>query len=325
VKPFAYAGPETLDQALALLSAEADARLLAGGTDLLGAMKRGISAPPQLVNLKSVPGLDAIRREADGTLSIGALARLSDIVEHPLVVERYPLLVQAIQQTATPQVRSVGTLGGNLCQRPRCWYYRHPDFPCARRRGEGCFAVGGRNRYHAIFGGSGCFIVHPSDAAPALIALDARVQIAGPDGSRTLPLAEFFIGPDQSLTQENALAPAEILTQVQLPAPPAEARGVYLKAAERRASDFALASVAAHLAWKNEQVTRARIVLGGVAPVPWRVPHAEALLLDQELSDETVGRACAAAVEGARPMRHNAFKIPLVRGLLKKALHRLCG
>ena len=320
MKPFEYIRPNTLKEALAILSDGKKTHLLAGGTDLLGEMKRGAIEPERLLNLKSIQGLTGIRQESDGWLTIGALATLSDIAEHPIVRQHYPLLVQAIEQTATPQIRNIATLGGNLCQRPRCWYYRHPDFPCLRKFGENCFAVEGQNRYHAIFGGHRCYIVHPSDAASALVALDARVQIAHSKGSRTVPLCEFFVAPRNSLIQENILLPHEILTEIQLPAPPPNARGSYLKAAERKATDFALASVALHLADEGKRLNHLRIVLGGVAYQPWRVPHAEAILLGEELSEENIRRACEAACQGAKPLRHNAYKIPLVKGLLRKAL-----
>ena len=323
MRAFEYVAAETLEEALGLLQEGEGSCILAGGTDLLGVMKRQVSAAQRLISLRSLPELAGIRRAADGGMGIGAFTCLSEIAEDPLVVENFPLLVQAIGQTATPQIRNVGTLGGNLCQRPRCWYYRHADFPCVRKQGEGCFAVAGQNRFHAIFGGRGCFIVHPSDAAPALIALGARVRIAGADGERTLPLEEFFIGPDDSLTRENVLGPDEILTQIQLPAPLANARGLYLKAMERKATDFALASVALYLALRETDLSHVRIVLGGVAPVPWQLPQVEAFLRKEGLSDAAIQRAGDMAVEEAQPMRHNAFKVPLVKGLLKKALCQL--
>jgi len=322
MKPFAYTAPTTLDEALTSLTRGDNPHLLAGGTDLLGSVRRGIDSPGHLINLKSIPELTGIHQTDDG-LTIGAATRLSDIAEDPLVIEQYPILTQAIAQTATPQIRNTGTIGGNLCQRPRCWYYRHPDFPCVRKQGEGCFAVGGRNRYHAIFGGHGCFIVHPSDCAPALITLDAQVKIAGPDGCRELPLSDFFIGPEKNLTSETALTPNEILTQIRISPPVSNSIGVYLKASERRATDFALVSVAIVLTQQGAQITHARVVLGGVAPIPWRAPKVEEILLKQGISAESIQQTCAAAIEDAHPMSQNAYKLPLLKGLLKKALHQL--
>lgn len=324
MKPFAYIAPDSLAEALKALGREG-AHPLAGGTDLIGALKRGIVAPDQLINLKSIPGLAEIRQQPDGGLAIGALARLSEIAAHPLVLQQYPILAQAIACVATPQIRNLGTLGGNLCQRPRCWYYRHPDFPCLRKGGNGCPAVAGQNRYHAILGGHGCSIVHPSDTAPALIALDVRARLAGSDGPRELPLAEFFAGPEADPTRETVLQPGEILTEIQLPPPLLDTRSLFLKAAERQATDFALASVAVLLASQEGKVTHARVVLGGVAPIPWRVLKAEDILLEQGISAEVIQRVCEAAVEGARPMSQNAYKVPLVKGLLEKALVCLRG
>ena len=331
MKSFEYIAPKTLDEALAILSDDEGTRLFAGGTDLLGEMKRGVIAPEKLLDLKSVGGLEIIRQEPDGGLAIGSLATLSEIAENPLVKQSYPLLVQAIEQTASPQIRNVATLGGNLCQRPRCWYYRHPDFPCLRKHGESCFAVWGNSRYHAIWGGNRCFIVHRSDPAAALMALDAHTQIAYSEGIRAVPLREFFVTPGENLTQETVLQPNEILTGIKLPPPLPNARGIYLKVAERKATDFALASVALHLAWEGTRINHARVVLGSVAPVPWRLQHVEEILLGDELSQdfdkalptpskEKIQLACEGAVEGAKQIRHNGYKIPLVKGLLRKAL-----
>jgi xanthine dehydrogenase YagS FAD-binding subunit len=325
MRAFTYTAPNTLDEALAALAEGDEPRLLAGGTDLLGSARRGIEAPDHLINLKSIPELTGIHQTSDNGLAIGAATRLSDVAENPLVSENFPILAQAIAQTATPQIRNTGTLGGNLCQRPRCWYYRHPDFPCVRKQGEGCFAVGGQNRYHAIFGGHGCFIVHPSDSAPALIALDARVEIAGPDGCRELPLSDFFVGPEENLTGETALAPNEILTHIHIPPPVSGSTGVYLKASERRATDFALVSVAVVLARQDVQITSARVILGGVAPIPWRVPKAEGIIVKQGISAESIQQACEAAVEDAHPMSQNVYKVQLMKGLLKKGIGILAG
>ena len=323
MKPFAYTAPTTLDEALTSLNGSDNPRLLAGGTDLLGAARRGVETPDHLINLKSIPELTGIHQTSADGLTIGAATRLSDVAENPPVVKRYPILAQAIAQTATPQIRNTGTIGGNLCQRPRGWYYRHPDFRCVRKRGEGCFAVGGRNRYHAILGGHGCFIVHPSDLAPALIALDTRVEITDPEGSRELPLANFFVGPEENLTGETTLAPNEILKQIHIPPPAAGSTGLYLKASERRATDFALVSVAVVLTRQDTPVTHIRVVLGGVAPIPWRVSKVEAILLERGISTESIPQACAAAVEDAHPMSQNAYKLPLLKGLLKKAFFQL--
>lgn len=325
MRHFEHIAPNTLNDALAALSNGDHARILAGGTDLLGEMKRGVISPDRVVSLKAAEGLDAIRQQPDGTLTIGARVTLDQVAEHPLVARHCPMLTQATRQTASPQIRNVATLGGNLCQRPRCTYYRHPDFPCIRKHGGICYAVEGQNRYHAIFGGYRCFFVHPSDTAPALMALNAQVQIVHANGTRTVSLSEFFVGPRENHSQENTLSPHEILTEIQIPPAPPGALGTYIKVAERQAVDFALVSIALHLARQEGRVSYASIVLGGVAPVPWRLPQVESLLTGRQLTDGTILRACEIAAEGAHPMRHNTYKVSLVKGILKKALHRLRG
>jgi xanthine dehydrogenase YagS FAD-binding subunit len=317
---FDYVTPGSVDDAIAVLEREEGARLFAGGTDLLGEMKRGIAAPKCVLNLNSVPELDRIRMEADGTLAIGALTKLSDLATHPVVREHHPLVSQAAGKAGTPQVRNVATLGGNLCQRPRCMYFRHPNYSCVRSDGKGCFAPGGQNRYHAIFGGHGCFMAHPSDLAPALIACDAEVVIAGKSGTQGVPMGEFFMPSHEDSSRETILESAEIVTEVRVPPVPKGTAGVFLKASERKTTDFALVSVAVSVTLEDARVNRARIVLGGVAPVPWRTPWAEECLLGEPLSDVAIRSACEAAVDDAKPLRENGYKIALVKGLLKKAL-----
>lgn len=320
---FDYVIPHSLEDAVAVLARGDDARIFAGGTDLLCAMKQGIATPMCLVNLKAIPGLNAIRLAPDGALELGALVTLGDLAMHPLVRERHPIVSQAAGRIATPQVRNAATLGGNLCQRPRCMYFRHPDYACVRREGKGCFAPGGQNRYHAIFDGHRCYMAHPSDLAPALIACDADVVIAGKEGVRVAPMGEFFMPPREDPTRETILGPCEIATGVRVPPPVRGTTGVFLKASERKATDFALVSVAVTLSLEAGQVTRARIALGAVAPIPWRVPWAEDCLLGEPLSDAAIRSACEAAVEDARPLRENAYKIALTKGLLKKALEMI--
>jgi xanthine dehydrogenase YagS FAD-binding subunit len=317
---FGYYAPVTLDQALSFLDQDSGAQVLAGGTDLLAAIRRGTAAPETLVNLKTVPELAQIRRQADGWLAIGALTSLSAVASHPLVLQHGSPLSQAAGKVGTPQIRNVGTLGGNLCQRPRCWYFRHSGFPCLRTGGQGCFAVGGRSRYHAIFGGHGCSIVHPSDTAGALVAMDARVRIAGRGGRRDMLLSEFLVGPRERRSHQNVLGLGEILTEILVPPWPPGAEGVFLKATERRATDFALASVAVVLARKGDELTHVRIVLGGVAPVPWRVQQAENVLRKGGTRAASIDEACEVALAGARPLSENAYKVALVAGLLSKAL-----
>jgi len=320
---FDYVTPGSLEDAIAVLERVEDAQLLAGGTDLLSGMKRGIVAPKCVVNLKTVRDLDTITLAPDGTLMIGSLVKLSDLVTHPLVLEHHPMVSLAASKAGTPQVRNLATLGGNLCQRPRCTYFRHPDYSCVRNDGKRCFAPGGPNRYHAIFDGHRCFMAHPSDLAPALTACDAKVVIAGTHGSRTVPMGEFFTPPGDDPSRETILGSSEIVTEIRIPPAPEGTAGTFVKASERKTTDFALASVAVSVTIDDDRMSRARIVLGSVAPVPWRVPWAEDCLLGEPLSDVAIRSACEAAVDGAKPLRENGYKIALVQGLVKKALEGL--
>jgi xanthine dehydrogenase YagS FAD-binding subunit len=219
-------------------------------------------------------------------------------------------------------LRNQGTLGGNLCQRPRCWYFRG-DFHCLRKGGDQCFAAAGQNQLHCIFGGYECFMVHPSDTAPALVALEAKVTVTGRRGTRQMPLAGFFVLPKTSLVKENVLEPGDVLTEVLLDAPQPGARSAYRKARERASFDFALAGAAIVLSMAEGKVKTARVVLSGVAPVPWRSPEAEQALVGKPLDAATAEAAATAAVKPAVPLRENAYKVPLVRGILEETLMAL--
>lgn len=317
---FTYVRPASVQEALRELSAPG-ARVHAGGTDLLGCLRDGVFTASKLVALGGVAGMKGIAEERGG-LRIGALTTLAELATHAAVAQRYPALAQAAAAAASPQLRNQGTLGGNLCQRPRCWYFRG-DFACFRKGGEKCFAPDGENEFHAILGGSGCYIVHPSDTAPALAALDARVHIAGPKGSRAVPIEAFFVSPETDVTRETALGPGEILTAVSLPAPPANLRSRYRKVRVRGAWDFALVSAAIALRTAAGKVDAVRIALGGVAPTPWRAVEAEKALLGQPLNAAAISAAAAAAVKGAEPLSQNAYKVDLVRGVLEEELQAL--
>jgi xanthine dehydrogenase YagS FAD-binding subunit len=316
--PFTYVRPDSLQQAIGQLSG-AGTRVHAGGTDLLGCLRDGVMTVDKVVSLGRVAELRGMAPASDGGLRIGALTTIAEIASHPQVLEKYAALAEAAKVVASPQLRNQGTIGGNLCQRPRCWYFRG-DYDCARRGGGVCYAMAGENQYHAIFGGNGCYIVHPSDTAPALIALAATVKTAGPKGTRTLPLEKFFVGPGDDVSRETALEPDEILTEVLLPAPGAAARSTYRKVRARGSWDFALAGIAVALTAKAGRVESARVVLSGVAPVPWRSASAERALVGQKLDAKTVARAAEAAVAGAEPLEHNGYKVPLLRGLVEEVL-----
>jgi len=228
-------------------------------------------------------------------------------------------LAQGAASAASPQLRNQGTLGGNLCQRPRCWYYRG-DFQCLRKGGDKCYALEAENEFHCIFGGEGCYIVHPSDTAPALVALQARARIAGPGGARGVPLQSFFLPPAKDFTRENVLEPGEILTEILLPPPPQGLRSSYRKVRVRGSWDFALAGVALALKTTDGRTEWARIVLSGVAPVPWRATEAEKALTGQRLDAQTASRVAAASLRSAAPLPQNGYKLDLVRGIVEEAL-----
>ncbi len=320
MKPFAYASAQSVADVLEALSETC--RPLAGGTDLLSLMKSDLAAPERLVNLKTVEGLDGVRRDDDGR-HVGATARLSQAAE---VVAEDPALTclrEALVSAASPQLRHMATLAGNLVQEPRCWYYRNPEVPCWRKGGQRCFAVQGDNTFHTILGRSPCNAVHPSDPAVALLALDASVTIVSGEGTRGVPLGEFYRLPTRENRNDHILRQDELITEVIIPEAAEGTRSVYVKIAERSSWDFALVSVAACLTLVDGTVEQARIALGGVAPMPWRAAEAEAALTGQALSGEAIDAAAEAAVAGARLMTHNGYKVDLVKGAARQALERL--
>ena len=296
-----------------------DMRIIAGGTDLLGEIKNGIVSPKAVINIKTIPDLNFIKHVSGKELRIGALTRIADIEDNTIIKEKFTALWDAARVIASPQLRNMGTIGGNLCQRPRCWYYRG-DFNCFRKGGMECFAFNGENKRHCIFGGHGCFIVHPSDSAPALIALKAQVNIASKEGERNLPLEDFFVGPEKDIQRENILRPNEIITEITIPEPLPGTRSVYCKRMERKVWDFALVSVAASLSFKGKGCEEARLVLGGVAPLPWRLKNVENYLLGKAMNTNVAKRAGELAAMGAKPLKQNGYKVDLVRIMVKEAL-----
>jgi xanthine dehydrogenase YagS FAD-binding subunit len=229
----------------------------------------------------------------------------------------------AAESVASPQIRHAGTMGGNLCQRPRCWYYRNEQIVCLKKGGDRCYAASGENKYNAILGGGPSYIVHPSDTATALLALDASVTIAGPKGSRIVPLERFFTLPTVNVRRENILKPDEIVTEILVPASPLAARSAYLKFREKSSMDWAMAAAAVALRLHEGRVAQARIVLGGVAPIPWRAPKAEAALIGRAVSEGTLHDVTEAALDGAVPLEHNGYKIPLTKTLVRRAIRQV--
>ena len=319
MEKFAYVNATDVEHTSSLLSGEwGETMVIAGGTDLLGELKEYIETPAKVVNLKTIPGLNEIKADAAG-LTIGALATVGDIAAHPTIQEHYTAVAEAAASVASPQIRNVGTLGGNLCQRPRCWFYRNPEIICLKKGGDMCYAVDGLSKYHAIFGGGPVYIVHPSDTAPALIALGATVKIIGHDGARTMPLEEFFILPDVNPLRENVLEPNEFLAEVHVPKPADNTKSVYIKARERGSFDFALSSVAAAFEMNGSNCRGASIVLGGVAPIPWRSVEAEVALNGERITEAVAKRAGMEAVKNAEPLNDNGYKVTLTQNLVSRA------
>lgn len=318
---FTYVRASSLGEALEH-SAGDGAVVHAGGTDLLGCLRDGVFSAREVVSISGLDELRGIDATRDGGLRIGALTTLSEIAANPLIAELYTALAQAAASAASPQLRNQGTLGGNLCQRPRCWYFRG-DWHCLRKGGGTCYAAAGESDYHCIFGGDRCYIVHPSDTAPALVALGARAGIASRAGWRTVPLESFFVLPAQSVRRENVLEPGELLAEIELPPAGEGRRSMYRKIRARGAWDFALAGVAAALSMSGGRVERARLVLSGVAPTPWRAAAAEEALVGGRLDPEVISAAATAAIAGAQPLPRNGYKVHLVRGLVEATLGAL--
>jgi xanthine dehydrogenase YagS FAD-binding subunit len=273
----------------------------------------------KIVSITDVDDLRGIRRTPTGGLRIGALTTISEIAGSDLIRDRYAGLATAAGDVASPQLRNQGTLGGNLCQRPRCWYFRG-EFHCLKKGGNTCYAESGENRYHAIMGGTPCYIVHPSDTAPMLMAFDASVRIQGEGTERTIGMDSFFVLPDRDVSRETSLAQGELVTGVDISDAPDGTRSLYRKVRERGSWDFALASVAVVLRMEGNRVAKSRLVLGGVAPIPWRLPAVENLLEGQPITAALAEEAGRLATQGAEPLEQNGYKVRLVEGIVEESL-----
>lgn len=316
---FEYAFPETAVEAVA--SSETNARWLAGGTDLIPELKNDLVAPARLVNLKGVQELRGITENERG-VTIGALTTLSEIAEHETIRTRYRALAQACELAASPQIRNMATIGGNLCQDSRCAYYRN-GFDCFLRGGDKCYMRDGENREAAVIGYHDCVHVHPSDPANALVAFEAQVVVRGRAGERTIPASEFFRAPDASDTRMNVLGQGDMITAIVLPRVSDNTRSVYVKAMDRAAWAFALASAAVKVELNDGKISNARVVLGGVAPTPWREVRIENALLGQGL--ESVTQEANSVLEDAKPLEQNSYKVRLARAMVKRALRECLG
>ena len=322
MNPFGYTRVADVGAAVAALRQRDGVRFLAGGTNLLDLMKLGVESPSHLVDVSRLPLAEIVEHE--GGVRIGAIARNSDVASHPLIRQRYPVLAEALLSGASPQLRNMATVGGNLMQRTRCYYFTDPTFSeCNKRRpGSGCAAREGRARIHAILGTSEhCIATHPSDMAVALAALDATVEVTGPRGARDIPLTAFHRLPGATPEVETELRDDELITAVVLPPLPFAWRSHYLKVRDRESFAFALVSVAAALDLDREGlIRRARLALGGVAPKPWRVPGAEGLLVGRRPDTGAFAEAAESLLAEARPYHDNAFKVPLARRAVLRAL-----
>ena len=315
---FEFTSPSTIDDAMQLWNERA--QWYAGGTDLVPEMKMGLATPARLVNLKQISEMRGITRASEG-LRIGALSTLTEIAENMFVRERYPALAQACELSASPQLRNVATIGGNLNQDSRCAYFRGA-FPCWLKGGTTCYARGGENREAAIVGYGECVHVHPSDPANALVALDAKIIVRGENGMREIAAGEFIKPPTAYNKRLNFLEPNELIVNYQLPLSN-NSRSAFLKAMDRATWTFAMASAAVRLEFANGKISDARIVVGGVAPFPWREHEAEGVLRGHSLSEEVAARAAGLCLRDAQPLAHNGYKVRLARALVKRAIMQL--
>jgi Aerobic-type carbon monoxide dehydrogenase, middle subunit CoxM/CutM homologs len=314
---FEWTDARSIDEAIVQLSDKAIVK--AGGIDLMDRLKEGLDAPSRLVNIRAISGLDYVKEES-GWLRIGPMTTLAAIAEHRLIRQRYTALADAALKAATPQIRNMATVGGNLLQRPRCWYFRSDQFHCLRKGGDRCFALDGENEYHAIFDNDVCAIVHPSAAACALTALGAKVEVKGKNGTREIALDDLFVRPETDITREHVLKANELLTEIRVPAPSDETRSAYTKVGQKESFDWPLAEVAVVLERRAGVVSRASIVLGAAAPAPRRASAAEKALAGKPLNEQIALEAAAAAIKGATPLSGNAYKIPIFEAVVRRTI-----
>lgn len=318
MKRFEWAEAATVREAVAFLNSTSVIK--AGGVDLLDRLKEGLETPQRLVNIRNVKGLERIRDDAKTGLRLGPLVTLAQLDADPTIRRRYTALADAAGHAATPQIRNMGTVGGNLLQRPRCWYFRSEQFHCRKKGGDRCFAIEGENQYHAIFDNQLCAIVHPSATATALMALGARLELTGAKGKREVSLEEFFVTPEQDVMRENSIGADELITEIRVPAPAKHSRSAYLKQGEKESFDWPIAEVAVVLERAANRVTRAAVILGAAAPVPLRARAAESQLVGHMVSEESARAAARAAVQNATPLSENGYKVPVFETLVRRAI-----
>ncbi len=320
MKNFDYARPQDVQSAAAALGKAKGSRPKGGGTDLITLMKSGVLTPPLVVDLASIPGLSGVSRLETGHFRVGATTTIAEVAEHPELARVARVLTDAAATTATPLVRNRGTVGGNLCQRPRCWYFRNLDYVCSKKGGQTCYAAEGENKYHAIFENVTCNIVHPSNLAPALWALDATIHVAGPTGEKSIPVADFWVRPEEDISTENVLEAGEVITGVSFAPEGASTGSAYHEVREKQSYDWALVNAAVRLDFEGEVVKEARIVVSAVAPIPLRLEACEKILKGQKFSDALAEAAGKAASGGATPLRDNAYKVHLIEKCVKNTI-----
>ncbi|PYS27907.1 MAG: molybdopterin dehydrogenase [Acidobacteria bacterium] len=330
MRSFELYEPTTVKEAVDTLTRlGSKAKVLAGGSDLVaGVMKDwvegpGMPLPEALIDVTTIPQLRGIKVDRNGA-TIGSNMTLTEIIESKELKQQFSLLTDAAHSVASPLIRNYATLGGNLNQRPRCWFLRGPDFHCYKKGGDACFSVSGDNRFHAIIGGELCYIVHPSDTATALLALNAQAKIAGPDGERTVPFDNYFISPRENVLRENVLKPNELMVEVFIPTPASGTKQTWMKLKNRDVYDFALVAVAAAFTVENDDWKDGRVVLGGVAPVPYRATGVENQLKGKNIKN-TIKQAAAIIRTVARPMSMNAYKVDIAQAMVERTILQALG
>jgi xanthine dehydrogenase YagS FAD-binding subunit len=323
VKAFAYVNPTNEKEAVAALSPQFEQAVpIGGGQDLLARMKDYVTQPDRLVNVKGA--LESTVTPSNGGLRIGAALKMVDLAEHADVARMYPALSAAAIEVGTPQIRNQATVGGNLNQRPRCWYFRNEEFVCLKKGGDTCFSITGENQFHAILGGGPSFIVHPSSLAVPSLAYGATFRLVGPKGERLVPASEYFTPPTKNVRTENVLAPDEILTHVILP-PPNNVKSGHYEVRYKASHDWPIAFATVLLSLSGSTVKSARVVMGAVAPIPWRSRPAEDALVGKTITETTAAAAAEAALKDAHPLRQNAYKIDVAKVAVKRAILRAAG
>jgi xanthine dehydrogenase YagS FAD-binding subunit len=325
MKSFEYALPQTIEDIFLYID-EPNSQIKAGGVDLLDLMKENLATPGRLINIRAIKELDFIRDEGKKGVVIGPNKTLTQLSEEGLLHGNLKALAQAAGSAALPQIRNMATLGGNLCQRPRCWYFRSENFPCLRKGGDTCFAFDGENQYHAILGNQdGCVIVHPSATAVALTAMDAQLKIYDGKKSRVEKISNFYITPEKDITRETNLKKNELITEVIIPAVMKNYVTYYIKQKEKQSFDWPIADVAVALRLENRKCSDARIVLGSAAPVPWLAKEVQNILKGQEITKENARKAADLALSGSTPLSENAYKIPVFKSIIYRTLCYAAG